>query len=55
MRLTEVQLAEIRARDAAAYEAFENFWDQERVADSDRRALLLHIEAVGSLPKRGTE
>lgn len=53
MRLTEAQLAEIKARDVAAYEAFENFWDQERVADADRRALLAHIEAVGSMPKRG--
>ena len=46
MRLTEGQLAEIRERDARAQEAFENFWDQARVADDDRHLLLLHIAAT---------
>lgn len=46
MKLTDAQLAEIKARDARAQEAFENFWDQPRVADDDRHALLAHIAAT---------
>jgi hypothetical protein len=45
MKLTGAQLTEIRERDARAQEAFENFWDQPRVADDDRHALLAHIAA----------
>jgi hypothetical protein len=48
MKLTEAQLTDIRERDARAQEAFENFWDQARVADDDRHALLLHIAASQS-------
>lgn len=48
MKLTEAQLTEIRERDVRAQEAFENFWDQARVADDDRHALLLHIAASQS-------
>jgi hypothetical protein len=40
MRLTEVQLAEIRERDARVLEL------QARIADDDRHALLLHIAAT---------
>jgi hypothetical protein len=45
-RLSVEQLAEIRQRDSAAQDAFENMWDTARVADDDRHALLQHIAAL---------